>query len=673
MLKSIYSIIHGIYKMSRVRYFFIGFSVCFFLIFTYDLYSFISSLPDPRDIGRANYSTSTHIYDRRGRLLYEVYHDENRSPIKITELPQYVIDATIAIEDKDFYKHSGISPVSGVMRAIRDSLLNNQLQGGSTITQQLVKLSLLSSERTVTRKLKEAVLAIQVERIYDKNKILEFYLNQVPYGGSIYGIEEAAESYFGKKPKQLTLSEIAMIAGLPQSPTGYSPYVNPGLNRRRRDDVLRAMLEQGYIDKKIFDKSIKEKLTVRPAKELIRSPHFVFYAKKELEEQFGVTQVATGGLSVITSLDLDLQLYAEKILKDEIDKLKHLNVTNGAVLITRPKTGEILSMVGSVDYFATPSGAFNVVTAARQPGSSIKPIMYSLALSKGYTAASIIDDIPTSFPIKGGPTYKPVNYDGRFHGKVSLRYALANSYNIPAVKVLSGIGVNNLVDYGRNLGIDSWKDPQRYGLALTLGGGEVTMIEMATAMGVMANSGSKVDLTSLLEVRDSVGMNRPLPPKYNKQVMDPAVSYIISDILSDNVARRWAFGNNSALEIPKYKVAVKTGTTDLKKDNWTIGYTPEYLVAVWVGNNDNTPMNKQLTSGITGAAPIWNKIMSYLLMRSNHDQVWFSQPENVVTKKCLFGRVEYFIKGTENNQSCMIVPSISLTPAPRGFQLRTNP
>lgn len=650
----------------RVPSFLLGFIICGLLFGSIEIANFVNALPNPADIGKSNYPVSTHLYDRERRLLYEVYRDEDRSPIPLSMLPHHVVDATVAIEDKDFYKHSGISPVSGILRAIRDSVRNKQLQGGSTITQQLVKLSLLSPERTIVRKIKEAILAMRVERMYDKKKILELYLNQVPYGGNVYGIEEAAEEFYGKKASELTVAEAAMLAGLPQSPSVYSPYVNLKLNIKRRNDVLRAMFEQRYISKKTYESSLKDQTPVLPLRNQIRAPHFVFYAKHELENQFGISQVETGGLTVTTTLDLDVQIEAEKILKEEIAKIKNLNVSNGAILVTRPKTGEILAMVGSVDYFASPSGAFNVVTAARQPGSSIKPIMYSLALTNGYTEASVIDDVPIVYVEKGRDPYRPVNYDGRYHGKVTLRYALANSYNVPAVRVLQNIGVRRFVDYGRLLGIQSWQDSSRYGLALTLGGGEVTMIEMATAMGVFANQGNKAELTSVREARDMTGQRRSLVMNPQEQVVSPAVSYIISDILSDNIARKWAFGSRSALEIDGYKVAVKTGTTDKKKDNWTIGYTPDYLVAVWVGNNDNTPMHKTLTSGITGAAPIWNRVMRFVLEHYQDENKWFTQPDDVVGKKCHYGRTEYFIKGTENNTPCFVIPSsITLPTQPR--------
>lgn len=637
----------------KAKYFFTGVFLTLIIISFYQSYLFIKNLPSPKNIGKINYQLSTHIYDRNGKLLYEIFRDANRTPIKLKDLPSYVIQATIAIEDKDFYQHNGVNLVGGILRAVKENLFNKgSIQGGSTITQQLVKSALLTPERTIERKIKEIILALWTEKIYTKDQILEMYFNQVSYGGAAYGIEEAAKTYFGKHAKDLNLEEAALLAGLPQAPSIYSPYNDPEAAKRRRNEVLEAMTKQGYIDKNLKFKIQNSKLEVLPPKNNILAPHFVFYAKNQLESDFGTKMIEEGGLKVVTTLDLEIQKQAEKILNEELEKIKYLNVSNGAILVTRPQTGEILAMVGSIDYFLEPWGAFNVTTALRQPGSSIKPIMYSLALQKGFTAATIIDDSPTSFQVPGSTPYKPVNYDGKFHGKVPLRYALANSYNIPAVKVLEKIGVDSFIDYAQKLGIISWQDKSRYGLSLALGGGEVRMIDMAKAFGVLANLGYKTDLNYYLKIEDSQGqlLKEILP--YKIRVIDSSVAYIISDILSDNQARVWAFGPNSSLEIPGYKVAVKTGTTDNKKDNWTIGYTPDFLVAVWVGNNDGTPMNPYLTSGITGAAPIWNRIMSFLLKNYTNGNHWYEKPDNVVEKYCFFGRKEYFIKGTENSVNC---------------------
>lgn len=648
---------------NRLSYFLLGVLTTGLIVVSYQSYIFVKALPSPENIGKVNYPLSTHIYDRNGVLLYEIYNNQNRTQINLKDLPNYVSQATISIEDKDFYKHNGVDLFGGILRAVKETVLNKNIQGGSTITQQLVKSALLTPERTFTRKIKEIILALWTEKLYSKDQILEMYLNQVPYGGSSYGIEEASKTYFGKPAKDLSLDQTALLAGLPQAPSEYSPYNNPEEALNRRNEVLEAMAKQGYIDQETKLKAEQTSLDILPPQTSIVAPHFVFYTKSQLESYYGAEKVDEGGLNVTTTLDVDIQRQAEQILKEELAKISYLNVTNGAVLVTRPSTGEILAMVGSVDYFSQPWGAFNVTTALRQPGSSIKPIMYSLALENGYTDATILDDSPVIFQSQGSPPYQPVNYDGKYHGKVPLRYALANSFNIPAVKVLNTLGVDKFIDFAQKLGISTWQDKSRYGLSLTLGGGEVTMTDMAEAYGVLANQGNKLPLSYYLKIQDSNGQTIKELSPFKIREMDPGIAYIISDILSDNQARTWEFGTNSALEIPGYKVSVKTGTTNDKRDNWTIGYTPDFLVLVWVGNNDNTPMNQYLASGITGAAPIWNRVMSYLLKNYSNGNHWYEQPDNVIGKTCFFGKTEYFIKGTESKVSCS--PQTSITPTPK--------
>ncbi|MBP6044961.1 MAG: PBP1A family penicillin-binding protein [Microgenomates group bacterium] len=646
----------------KLRFFLIGFLTAGILTMFYQSYLLVKSLPSPRSIGKVNYPLSTHIYDRNGKILYEFYRDQNRTPVKLKELKPYVYQASIAIEDKDFFTHNGVSPIGGIARAFKEFVLTKQVQGGSTITQQLVKTALLSPDRTIERKIKEMILALWTERLYGKDKILEMYLNQVAYGGSAYGIEEASKAYFGKSAKDLKLSEAALLAGLPQAPSIYSPFSNPKFAFERRNEVLKKMLEQSYITKEQYNAAEQESLPNFSSTTSIHAPHFVFYVKGELEKKFGIRTVEEGGLRVNTSLDLSIQDEVQNILQEEIAKVAGLNVTNGAVIVTRPSTGEIIAMVGSIDYFNSPNGAFNVTTALRQPGSSIKPLMYSLALEKGMTAATTIDDSPVVFRISDTESYSPVNYDGRFHGRVTLRSALANSYNIPAVKTLNQLGVNSFIEHARQLGISTWIDSSQYGLSLTLGGGEVTMLDMARSYGTFANLGYRVDLDPINSVLslDSDKLYEHEPKK--RPVLSSASAYVITDILSDNVARQSAFGPNSQLEIPGYKVAVKTGTTDSKKDNWTIGYTPEFLVSVWVGNNNNSPMNPALASGVTGAAPIWNRVMSMLLKNYSTQNTWFNKPESVVSKPCIGGKVEYFMAGTENSVNCRIPASPTPTP-----------
>lgn len=664
--------------IQKVEYFFLGIFFTFVFIAIHQMYLFVVSLPNPNLIGSVNYPVSSQIYDRSGKLLYELYRDQNRTPAKLEELPIYIRQATIAVEDKSFYSHNGVSLFDGILRAVKETLTTKQVQGGSTITQQLVKSSLLTPERTIKRKIKEVILALWTERIFTKNQILEMYLNYVPYGGASYGIEEASKNFFGKSAKEISISQAAFLAGLPQAPTLYSPYVYPDLAKQRQNDVLKKMREQNFLTEEEYQQEIKKPLVVLPIKQSIKAPHFVFYVKSLLEEQYGLQQVEEGGMRIITSLDLDLQEKSERILKEEIDKVIGLNVTNGAILVTNPKNGDILSMVGSYDYFASSSGAFNATVALRQPGSSIKPILYSLALENGWTAATTIDDTPISYK-SAWETYTPVNYDGRFHGRVTLRYALANSYNIPAVKLVNSLGVSEFVTYGYNMGLTTLTDPNKYGLSISLGGAEVKMTDMAVAFGSLANQGKRVDLDPIIKIMDYKG--NVIYEKKNKntgflntnQVVSENTAFIISDILSDSLARRQAFGPNSALEIPNQKVAVKTGTTNDKRDNWTIGYTPQLLTAVWVGNNNNVPMNQSLTSGVTGAAPIWNRVMNLLLNSGIKKEYLIEEgnkfmiPKNIVKKQCYFGQVEYFTPGTDAKISCKeylfnITPTVTPNP-----------
>ncbi len=655
----------------KIRYFFLGFLVCLIIVFINQGYLFVVNLPSPKHIGKVNYPLSTHILDRNGRLLYEIYREQNRTPIKLKDLPFYVAQATIAVEDKDFYKHKGVSIVGGVIRAVKDMILTKKLQGGSTITQQLVKTALLTPERTIQRKIKEIILALWAENLFTKDQILEMYLNQVPYGGSAYGIEEAARTYFGKQAKDLTLEEAALLAGLPQAPSLYSPYINPDLALVRRNEVLTKMKELGYINESSKIKAQRSKLNIIPPKTSIKAPHFVFYIKQQLEQMYGIKEVEEGGLKVTTTLDLDIQQEAEKILKEELDKIRYLNVSNGAILVTRPPTGEILAMVGSYDYFASPSGAFNVTTAERQPGSAIKPINYAIGIERRLvTPATVFLDVPTCFFVAGQPkAYCPVNYDGQFHGPVQLRFALGNSYNIPAVKMMALNGVDTFIASSSAFGITTFKDPKNYGLSLTLGGGEVKMIEIAQAFSTFANRGISKTPVSFLKIQDRLGktlyqfkdrnhvkdIKKPLRnPNFlaitGKRAISPETAFLISHILLDNNARSAAFGSSSYLVIPNHAVSVKTGTTDDKKDNWTIGYTPNFLTTVWVGNNDNTPMHPYLTSGVTGAAPIWNRLMTFIL--KNQPDLWPIKPETVIGKQVCWDSGSLMNKDTEGKESC---------------------
>ena len=622
-----------------------------FLVFVLFSIYILKDLPSPSrldDGGAIPYST--HLYSRDNKLLYEIYHEQNRTPVELDSLPVYVKQATISIEDKDFYRHSGISVFGGVLRAVKETLLKKKLQGGSTITQQLVKSALLTPERTITRKVKEMILALLVERKYPKDEILEMYLNQVPYGGTAWGIEEASRLYFNQPASKLALAQAALLAGLPQAPSLYSPYSNPKAAKARQEQVLLTMKEEKYITQAQYDKAIKTKLSFSPPKNQIKAPHFVFYVKNLLEKEYGLKTVQEGGLRVYTTLDYSIQKEAEKILKEELDQLKDYNVGNGAILVTRPSTGEILSMVGSRDFFEGTYGAYNVTTALRQPGSSIKPINYAVGLDRGLvTPSSVFLDMPSCFTAPGQPKgYCPRNYDGTFRGPVQLRFALANSLNIPAVKMLALNGVEDFVASASAFGITTFKDPRNYGLSLTLGGGEVRMIEMAKAFSAFPNQGTVKDTLAILKITDRHGkilyqyqdanlkqnVQKALGyPSFlaikGKRVISQATAFLISHILLDNNARAASFGTSSYLVVPsRTGVSVKTGTTDDLRDNWTIGYSPNFLTLVWVGNNDNKPMNPYLTSGVTGAAPIWNKVMRKVL--ANQPDLWPQKPDTIL-------------------------------------------
>lgn len=653
---------HSLKKRVRLRFFIEGavFSLVFIFIPLLILIS-LQSLPRPENLDLRFIPKTTKIYDRNSTLLYQIYANENRTIVPLSEIPKDLQNATIAIEDKDFYKHPGFD-ITAIVRSFIENLSGKGLQGGSTITQQLIKSALLTPEASISRKIKEVILAFWAERIYNKSQILEMYFNQIPYGGTAWGVEAASEIYFGKKVHELDLAQSAFLAGIPKAPTLFSPFgEDNSLWKKRQKDVLDRMVVLGYITKDEANKAEAEELEFQSQEIPILAPHFVMYLKNLLIEKYGLPLVEKGGLTVVTSLDLKIQEKAQTIVRNEVAKNAYLNLTNGAVLVTTPRNGDILAMVGSQDYSNPNGGNVNVTTSLRQPGSSIKAVTYAAAFAKGFTAATILDDSQVTFTMAGSSAYSPVNYDGKFHGKVPLRIAFANSFNVPAVKTLNQIGVKTMLDLGKKMGIDSWSNESQYGLSLTLGGGDVTMVEMATVYGVLANLGIRVNLNPIIKVIDYQGNILEEKRVTEKKVIDDGIAFIISDILADNQARAWEFGANSPLNIAGQKVSVKTGTSDNKRDNWTIGYTSEYLTAVWVGNNDNSPMSQDLASGITGAAPIWNQIMTGLL--TNSSGLRFKMPVNVVQKDCL-GRKEYFIKGTENSVSCNPLPTWTPTPNP---------
>jgi penicillin-binding protein 1C len=649
------------------------------IVFAY----FSRELPSPNQLLERSFELSTRFYDRNGELIYEVYGDKNRTLVTMKEIPLDVIHATLAAEDSEFYQHQGYS-VRGMARALRNTFTGEGLQGGSTLTQQVIKNTLLSQERTLIRKIKEMILSLQLENRYSKDEIIQMYLNESPYGGQNYGIYSAAKAYFNKNPNELTLSEAAYLAGLPQSPGRYSQFgLTPEAGIERKNYVLYLMHERGWVDsrgKKYFisdeeyEQARNEELKFQASKVPLEAPHFVFYAKQFLSDILGEEMVERGGLRIKTTLDLKIQKLAQDTVTSELEKVKSLNVWNGSMVVIDPKNGEILSMVGSKGYNLDPepencvsggTGAnsckfdpyVNVALSNRQPGSAIKPVTYATLLSQGYTAALPFLDVPTSFEGSApDKPYNPENYDGKFRGVMSLRKCLGNSINIPAVKALKIAGINNMIDQAEKMGISTFKERSRYGLALTLGGGETKLLELTGAYSVFAAKGIYRKPTPIIEVQDSAGNVVWKPGKVETRALDEKVAFIISDILSDDGARSEVFGTGSLLKISGFTVAAKTGTTDDKRDNYALGYTPSIVVGVWVGNSNNEKMDPYIASGITGASPIWHKFMLEYLKNAKDEK--FEAPKDVEKMEIdtLTGglpyedmpkRNEWFIKSTE--------------------------
>lgn len=596
------------------------------IFYTWIILTAAYELPSPQRLSFSGQPLTTEFYDRNGTLLYKLYAERNRSLIGLKDLPPYLLQATVSVEDKNFYKHNGVDPIA-ITRAVYRNLSGKDLEGASTITQQLVKNSLLTPQRTYLRKIKEVILSIWAESIYSKEQIIEMYVNNAPYGGPHWGVEAASQAYFGKSARNLTLGEAAYLAGLPASPSQYSPLgTRSDLGKLRQKEVLAKMAENKYISKQQADEALAQTLDIKPQETSLLAPHFVMYVKNTLEEKYGPTMVSQGGLKIYTTLDLGLQNEVQTIVSEEVEKLAFLNVHNGAAMVTDPKTGQILAMVGSRDYHYPDFGFYNVTTALRQPGSSIKPVTYVTAFKKGYTPGNTVLDTPVVFSDEWGNKYAPVNYDGTFHGAVSIRTALASSLNIPAVKMLATVGLDPMIATAKDMGITTFLNRKDYGLSLTLGGAAVKMTDMMSVYATFAQSGVVHPVTPILKVTDS---NGNLLEQYEdkwQQVIQPELAYMITNILTDNNARTLAFGANSLLNLPG--VAVKTGTTDNKKDNWAFGFTPDFVVGVWVGNNDNSPMNPSLASGITGATPIWNRITKGML--AANPNTFFNRPQGIV-------------------------------------------
>lgn len=587
---------------------------------------FAQSLPAPEKLAELRQAQSTKIFDRNGELLFEVF-DPNagrRTVVPIARMPAVLKQAVIATEDPSFYTNPGVD-ARGIARAIYYLITTGKPSGGggSTITQQLVRNTLITAEPTIDRKIREAILAIEITRRYSKDQILELYLNTISFGNLASGIESASQTYFGKRTEELNLAEASLLAGLPQAPALWDPCENPDAALRRQRVVLDLTAEAGYIKPEQIASVAAETARVLKSPEFdrrceqlvsIKSPHFVNYVRQLLEEQYGPEVVYKGGLQVTTTLDLKLQKIAEDEARKQIAALKDKNVTNASLVALHPKTGEILTMLGSVDFFdKSIDGQVNVAIRLRQPGSSIKPVNYIAAFQKGWTPATVLTDVKTEFPIPAQPTYIPENYDKREHGLVNVRTALASSFNIPAVKTLQFVTVPGMIEQARKLGITTFRDPKNYGLSLTLGGGEVTLLELTSAYAVFANYGVRVQPTPFLKITDVNGkvlLDLNANPPKGVQAIDARYAYQITNILSDATARAPAFGASSVLKLSR-PAAAKTGTTNDWRDNWTIGYTPELVTGVWVGNADNSEMEH--ISGISGAGPLWHNFMERAL------------------------------------------------------------
>ncbi len=644
----------------------------------YQYYQISAALPSVDDLrSRTSQFETTRILDREGNVLYELI-DPNagrRTYVKFENISPFLIAATVATEDKNYFSHPGFDPMAIVRAFIQNLRSGETVSGASTITQQLARWLLFSEDeryqRTYLRKVREALLANEITRVYSKEEVLELYLNEINYGNLAYGIEAAAQTYFGIPASQLTLSQGAFLAGLPQAPSVYDVYNNRAVTFARMADVLtlmyQASLEQGCIFIGETQRSVcvsdteavqafvnLQDYTFKSPGIQMRYPHWVTYIRSIVEAQYDAQQMYRSGFTIYTTLDPALQNTAQDIVARQVAGLADRNATNGALVAVKPSTGEILAMVGSADFYnENIDGQVNMALAPRQPGSAIKPLTFVAAFEKGWTPAAIIWDVPTEFTSSGlpndpGPRYTPVNYDGKFHGPVSVREGLANSYNIPAVKALEFVGVydnpntpeeDGLVPFARRLGITTLTRPD-YGLALTLGGGEIPLVEMVGAYAVFANEGKRVPLVAITKIVDASGnVLFEQPPAQPEQVVRPEHAYLISHILSDNQARTPMFGANSVLNLP-FQAAAKTGTTNDFRDNLTIGYTPDLVVGVWVGNANNAPMIN--TTGLTGAAPIWAEFMQLAVPRvSGGAPRTFFGPNTIVQKTvCAFSGSE---------------------------------
>ncbi|MGB4943432.1 MAG: penicillin-binding protein, partial [Candidatus Moraniibacteriota bacterium] len=601
-------------------------------------------LPSPGNVRDRFVAESTKIYDRSGtHLLYEVHGEEKRTVIPFSDMPDVVKYATISLEDQDFYHHYGIK-LSSIARAIlKDIVTLDKSQGGSTITQQLVKNTLLSNEKALSRKVKEVILALELETKYSKDEILEMYLNEIPYGSNAYGIEAAAETFFGKPASELGLDEAALLAALPQATTYYSPYgSHTEALSGRQTYALQQMANLGYITAEQAEEAINADTLgkIAPQKDIIAAPHFVMYIKDYLQEKYGDRAVEEGGYRVTTTLDWDKQLIAEEVVRAGAEKNIRSKAKNAALVAIDPKTGQLLSMVGSKDYFdTTVDGQVNVTIRERQPGSSFKPYVYLTAFIKGYTPETIMYDVETDFETADGKSYKPQNYDGKFRGPLSMAQSLAQSLNIPAVKTLYLVGVKDAIDTAKRLGIEGLNNPDRLGLSLVLGGGEVRLLDHVHAYATLAAGGVKHPIASILKIEDSKGVVlEAFQDSPGERVADEKYVTMLEHIMSTNAYRAPVFGENSPLRFDQRDVAAKTGTTNEFRDGWTIGFTPSLAVGVWAGNNDNSPMVAG-SDGVVVAAPIWRAFLDQALTNAGTERFPKYEKEDI-DKPMLGGKIE---------------------------------
>lgn len=606
-------------------------------IFGVALFAWVSKdLPDPNRILERNIAQSTKIYDRTGEtLLYDIHGEQKRTLVTLDQIPENLRWATIVIEDKNFYTHKGFS-LWAIFRTVLTNVLKRERAGGSTLTQQFVKNAILTTEKTYTRKIKELILSYNLEKKFTKDQILQMYLNEIPYGSNAYGVESAANTYFGKSVQDLTLAESALLAALPQAPTYYSPYgSHTDILIGRQQYILDLMVESGHIIKEEAEAAKSEKLNFTQRIENIKAPHFVFYVKELLTQKYGERMVEQGGLKVYTTLDTYKQESAEAAVAEGVAKIERYGASNAALVSLDTKTGEVLAMVGSRDYFNDEiDGQVNVAIRDRQPGSSFKPIVYATAFAKGFTPETMLFDLKTNFG-----NYSPSNYDLTEHGPVSMRQALAGSLNIPAVKTLYLAGIDPVLETAHAMGYSTLNDRDRYGLSLVLGGGEVKLLEHTSAFSTLAREGTRHPTVVILKVETQDGkMLEEFKESDGEEVLNKIAAQEVNSILSDNSARAFVFGSQNYLTLSDRPVAAKTGTTNDFRDAWTLGYTPSIATGVWVGNNDNSEMSRG-AAGAVVAAPIWHEYMRLVLTGTPVER-FNSPPAYEVNKPILKGQID---------------------------------